>query len=103
MFQVNLSDDLRPRLEELNAFATANAMSIAVNVPARRCQSGGANFDDEAIRDRVLEAARMAPSLPALSVQLDTFVDVDRGYNPRHGLLDRHYNFRPAGRALGKV
>jgi hypothetical protein len=39
-------------------------------------------------------------SLTTVSVHIDTFVDVDRGYNPRHGLLDRHYNFRPAGRAL---
>ena len=59
-----------------------------------------ANFNDDAIADRVAEAIKMAPTLKAASVQLDTFVDVDRGYNPRHGLLDRHYNFRPAGRLL---
>jgi hypothetical protein len=28
-------------------------------------------------------------------VFLDTFVDHDRGYYPRHGLLDRRYNPRP--------
>ena len=103
VFQINLTDDLRPRLEEINAFAAANAISIAVNVRLADANPAVANFDDEAIRERVLAAVRMAPSLPALSLQLDTFVDVDRGYNPRHGLLDRHYNFRAAGRALGEV
>ena len=35
-----------------------------------------------------------------MTLQLDTFADIDRGYHPRYGLLDRRYNFRAAGRML---
>ena len=100
VFQLNLSDPLPERLAEIDAFALENSIRIDVNVRLADANPAIANFDDEAIKTRVLEARDAARQLKATAIQLDTFVDVDRGYNPRHGLLDRHYNFRPAGRAL---
>jgi hypothetical protein len=35
-----------------------------------------------------------------VSYSFDTFMDVDRGYFPRNGLIDRRYDPRPAGLAL---
>ena len=100
VYQLNLTDDLAGRLEETQAFAVQKGIEIDVNVRLADANPAVANFNDAAIAARVREAARIAPGLNAVRVQIDTFVDVDRGYNPRHGLLDRHYNFRPSGRAL---
>ena len=100
VMQINLTDDLGRRLGEMAAFARASGLTIDANVRLANPNPAIANFDDAAIARRVGEAVEAASSLTAVSVHIDTFVDVDRGYNPRHGLLDRHYNFRPAGRAL---
>ena len=100
LFQVNLDDDLDNRLAELDAYAARIERPIEVNIRLANPNPAIANFDDNAIAARVAQAVAMAPTLKYVSLQIDTFVDVDRGYNPRHGLLDRHYNFRAAGRAL---
>lgn len=100
VFQVNLDDDLERSLRQLDTFANDNALHCHVNIRLANPNPAIANFDDEAIASRVAHAVALASDLSALSLHLDTFVDIDRGYNPRHGLLDRHYNFRAAGRAL---
>jgi 3',5'-cyclic AMP phosphodiesterase CpdA len=101
-FQLNLTDDLAAGLKDADAFAAANDIQVSVNVRLADTNPAIANFDDDAIAERVLAAAELAGGLENVEVQLDTFVDVDRGYNPRHGLLDRRYNFRKAGRALAQ-
>ncbi|MFY0612444.1 MAG: metallophosphoesterase [Hyphomicrobiaceae bacterium] len=100
VFQLNLDDDLPGRLADLDAFGGEIDRLIEVNIRIANPNPAIANFDDDAIAARVAEAVQIAPNLKSVSLQIDTFVDVDRGYNPRHGLLDRHYNFRAAGRAL---
>jgi hypothetical protein len=56
--------------------------------------------------DEIEAANRVAATLfaahftPAVGVFLDTFADVDRGYFPRAGLVDRRYNPRMAGRVV---
>ncbi len=100
LFQLNLDDDLRARLSELDRFGQASGRAIEVNIRLANPNPAVANFDDDAIAARAAEAVEIALGLEAVSLQIDTFVDVDRGYNPRHGLIDRHYNFRAVGRAL---
>ena len=100
VMQINLTDDLTTRLGDMEAFADAQGLLIDANVRLADPNPAIANYDDDAIARRVAEAIEAGRGLNRVSVHLDTFVDVDRGYNPRHGLLDRHYNFRPAGRQL---
>jgi len=52
--------------------------------------------DDGAIANQVAEALLAAFACGGCEVFIDTYVDVDRGYFPRHGLFDRRYNPRPA-------
>lgn len=52
--------------------------------------------DDAAVADRVAEALAAAHGNAPVEVFLDTFMDLDRGYFPRHGLFDRRFNPRPA-------
>jgi len=52
--------------------------------------------DDAAIARRVEATARAAAGHPDVRVFLDTFMDVDRGYYTRNGLIDRRCHPRPA-------
>jgi len=56
--------------------------------------------DDLAVARRVAEAAVAAAAMPQVPVFLDGLLDKDRGYFPRHGLLDRRANPRLAARVL---
>ena len=56
-----------------------------------------AENDDAANANRVAETLAIALAMPQTTVILDTFVDMDRGYFPRTGLVDRRYNPRMAG------
>ena len=59
--------------------------------------SESATFDDdEVVADRVVEAASAALLEPGVAVFLDGYMDHDRGYYPRHGLIDRSFNPRIA-------
>lgn len=50
--------------------------------------------DDLANAGRVAEALHAAAAAPALDVFTDTFMDIDRGYFARNGLVDRRCNPR---------
>jgi len=52
--------------------------------------------DDNKIANVVSEALISSMAVNHVEVFLDTLVDHDRGYFPRHGLMDRRYNPRPA-------
>ena len=56
--------------------------------------------DDGAVARRVAEAFLAAKAHPEAVVFLDTFMDHDRGYFPRHGLIDRRSDPRPGFRVL---
>jgi hypothetical protein len=55
------------------------------------------NDDDDAISFRVAEACFASLMNPQIHIRLDTFVDIDRGYFLRHGLIDRRHNPRKSG------
>lgn len=99
-FQINLADDLVRRLDELDALGKAEQLSISANVRLAHENPAVANFDDEAIAERVRTMVDIADRLEHVTLEIDTLIDVDRGYNPRHGLLDRRCNLRPSGRWL---
>jgi 3',5'-cyclic AMP phosphodiesterase CpdA len=65
-----------------------------------RRAEGEAFTDDAAVAARVVTAFAAARAAPQVAVELDSLVDHDRGYWPRHGLLDRRSNPRPAFHAL---
>ena len=88
--------------------ATDFNVSAAVHVQLPREDEGVAYVKDHEISNRVAETLAAALAAKGVAVFLDTFVDHDRGYYPRNGLLDRRYNprssyyvFRCLQRALG--
>jgi predicted phosphodiesterase len=100
VFRVDPGDAIAPALEGAGALAEAAGKAAVVNVELPR---GGENVvfdDDDVVAERVAEAVYAARSRPDVAVFLDGFVDHDRSYYPRHGLIDRRFNPRPALHAL---
>src|SRR5690606_12019515 len=60
-------------------------------------EPGQCHQDDAAIAAYVLKLLAAA-TIPGCNVMLDIFSDLDRGYYPRHGVMNRRYDPRPAGR-----
>lgn len=88
--------DLMPRLRELD-------LSLSLSVRLAGDDPAGAEVDDRSIAARVEATAMTALEFPQVRCMLDTFMDIDRGYFRRNGLLDRAYNLRPAGEALRAI
>jgi len=57
-------------------------------------------LDDADARARVARLCDIAGRFEDLEFMLDTFMEIDRGYFPRAGLVDRRGNLRPAGEYL---
>jgi acyl carrier protein phosphodiesterase len=60
-------------------------------------------MDDERNLAFVKETLVLARRHPRVELLLDTFMDIDRGYFARQGLVDRRCNWRPAGSALART
>jgi len=86
---------LLPRVRELG-------LDLMLNVRLAGDSPAGCENDDQANVSRVDSVARLARAHPNVRFYLDTFMDVDRGYFMRTGLLDRSYNLRRAGEILRK-
>lgn len=99
---LGLSFRIRPDQRPLEGLqgAAAQAERHGVRAVARvqlpQAGEAVAFTDDTAVAMRIAEAAVGAWACPALTVLVDTLIDHDRGYHPRHGLLDRRCNPRPA-------
>ncbi|MEM7209196.1 MAG: metallophosphoesterase [Pseudomonadota bacterium] len=96
VYQINLNDDMElliPRLLD----AHTDGITPIFNVRFASRNPAVENVDDELIASRVESVLRLSEQHRSLNIQIDTFMDIDRGYSPRNGLLDRSSNFRKAG------
>jgi len=100
VFQVPWEADLAISLNDMEKRFDSLAYRCQVNVRLANSNPAVANFDDAAIATRIKDSQRLVANLSNVDLILDTFMDVDRGYSPRHGLIDRHCNFRAAGLSL---
>jgi hypothetical protein len=94
VFSTRRYADLPENLEKAAGVLRAHGAAVILQAIFPR-------IDEGVISDRDLDVANLAAvSLTAAQavkgavVFFDTFVDHDRGYYPRHGLLDRRYNPR---------
>ena len=71
-----------------------------INLQLPRLDEGVLFNDDDRLQSFIVEAYQASRMLTNTTVFLDTFIDSDRGYYPRNGLLDRRFNPRPAFYAL---
>jgi hypothetical protein len=80
----------------VKAWAAARDVGAVVNIRLASDNPAEYAANDDATSLRVAEALAAAHGNEPVAVFLDTYVDLDRGYFPRHGLFDRRYNPRPA-------
>ena len=92
--------DVAPRLinfaDSLDCLVLASIKLSSPGIATERC-------DD---RDNVLKVAQVmifSKLSPRVRYVFDTFMDVDRGYYPRHAFIDRQFNPRPAARAFATL
>ncbi|MEL6374259.1 MAG: metallophosphoesterase [Pseudomonadota bacterium] len=86
-------DDPADVISALAAFTQPRGLTGVVNLRLSHVDPAVANTDDEAIA-RTLGAALRSAAQHGCTLQCDTFEDVDRGYHPRHGLVNRRGNLR---------
>ena len=96
VFRAEPSADVEGSVVGAAELAGTRGVSAVVIVELRRAAEAILFDDDLAVSERVAEAAATARSLPEVAVFLDGFMDHDRAYYPRHGLIDRHHNPRNA-------
>jgi hypothetical protein len=71
-----------------------------INLQLPRLDEGVCFDDDDKLLSFIVEAYQASRKMACTTVFIDTFIDSDRGYYPRIGLLDRRFNPRPAFYAL---
>lgn len=94
-FQINMDEDPSERICDLAARLKRCDMRLVAALRFADRNPAKANFDDEKIARQLSAALTAAESFDNVEVQCDTFEDIDRGYCPRNGLLDRRSNLRP--------
>ena len=89
-----------PAAEIEKAAALGARLATRDFVMVRFASDNPGQMPDDALQDanRAAEALFAAHGTPQVGVWIDTFADVDRGYFPRTGLVDRRYNPRLAGK-----
>jgi 3',5'-cyclic AMP phosphodiesterase CpdA len=96
VFRVSERSDIDIDVERANLIGSNASRRAVVLVELPRASESMMFDDDHAVAARVEEAVRVAIEYPEVSIFLDSFMDHDRGYYPRHGLIDRAHNPRPA-------
>ncbi len=96
MFRIPWTDPIGGGVTRARELAESSGKQAVVIVELPRGSESAAFDDDEVVAGRVAETARAAASEPDVAVFLDGFMDHDRGYYPRHGLIDRSFNPRTA-------
>jgi len=86
----NLLENMQMAAGTLGAYGAA----VIVQVVFPRVDEGVSCDRDQDVANLAAESLAAAHAVKEAVVFLDTFVDHDRGYYPRHGLLDRRYNPR---------
>ena len=95
--------DLLATAARLAQFAAQTGLSVLgaiklTDASVARCRDD--DLDTARLAAEALLAARLSPKVRYV---FDTFMDIDRGYFPRNGFIDRMFNPRPALRAYAAM
>jgi Icc-related predicted phosphoesterase len=103
VFATGLAADPQAVLPAMQAIARRLGLPIDVTLFFAAEHPDVPSLDHAATAHRVALAALAAHGLDGITLFLDTFMDMDRSYYPRVGLVDRRCNLNPAGHALAAV
>ncbi|MTJ04787.1 metallophosphoesterase family protein [Sediminimonas qiaohouensis] len=94
VFRIGANESPAEKLINISRFAGLHELQARAHVAMAQENPAAMNPDDAASARRMAEALFAASALPRLEVCFDTLCDIDRGYFPRLGLLDRRSNPR---------
>ena len=103
VFGLSIDAEMSIALPEVDRLAHLYDVDIDVVVFFSDEHPDKARTDHVAVAHQVAAATITAHAFPRISLFFDTFIDMDRGYFPRHGLIDRRCNLGPAGYAVKVV
>lgn len=99
-FRIGRHALVEAELEALQLFSQQTGVASVVTWALMPDGPNDSALDDAEVCARVERLCGLAERFPGLEFLLDSFMDVDRGYYPRVGLIDRRCNLRPAGEWL---
>lgn len=94
VFQLRWGTEAESVLDSVFEKLQMAGYGLDVNIRLSNNSPAIANFDDEAISRKLQSVIDWAADKQSVALQCDTYEDVDRGYHPRHGLIDRQGNIR---------
>lgn len=102
-FQIGQNKSPWSQIMSAAEYAERRGFTALVNV--RLSSENPAEYlcNDDYVANRVAESLVAAYTWPNVRVFLDTFMDLDRGYFPRHGLYDRRCNPRKGAHVLSNL
>jgi hypothetical protein len=95
--------DLLETAHKLAQFAADSGLSVFGAIKLSDASIARCRDDDVDTARLTAEALLAARLSPRVRYVFDTFMDVDRGYFPRNGFIDRMFNPRPALRAYAAM
>jgi hypothetical protein len=99
-FRVGRNSLAEDELEALRDFIRETGVRAVVTWALMPDGPNDAALDDADVQERVVRLCALAARFGEIEFMLDGFMDIDRGYYPRVGLIDRRCNLRPAGEWL---
>jgi len=102
-FRVARREQPSAAMETLAMLGEELGIGVVAHVRLAGESPADAYVDDHANACRVAETVLAAFCHPMVSAYFDTFMDVDRGYFPRNGFIDRRYDPRPTSRVYANL
>ncbi len=97
--RVEPEEDFLLAAGRIRAFAQATRSQVLVSLKTSGPNLATERADDRWLAGRLAQAMVLSQAGEQVRFVFDTFMDVDRGYYPRHGFIDRRFDPRPAARA----
>jgi 3',5'-cyclic AMP phosphodiesterase CpdA len=94
--RIEPEDDLLDAARRLEAFCAQTGAQVLASLKTSGPNLATERADDRALVQRVAQAMLLSRGSDRVCYVFDTFMDVDRGYYPRHGFIDRRFDPRPA-------
>lgn len=98
--RVEPEEDLPQAAICIQRFAQATGAQVLASLKTSGPNLATERADDPWLVSKVAQAMLLSRVMPEVRWIFDTFMDVDRGYFPRHGFIDRRFDPRPAALAF---
>ena len=94
--RIAIGESLPAAVRRLRALNAETGARILVSIKLSGPNVVTARTDDRETAARAAQAMALSRCGSGLLYVFDTFMDIDRGYYPRHAFIDRRFNPRPA-------